>query len=165
MNFGAHDITTVLFVGGTFIALAPGVSWWAMAPIPFVIWVTSLFQAKLEPRYADVREKSGLISSRLTNNLSGMATIKSFTAEAYECDRITAESNAYRRSNYKAIALSAAFVPLIRIVILIGFTATLFLGGVAVAIGSLSAGTYGFLVFIIQRLLWPYRTSPFHHSP
>jgi ATP-binding cassette subfamily B protein len=54
------------------------------------------------------------------------------------------------------IALSAAFVPLIRIVILIGFTATLFLGGVAVANGRLSPGTYGFLVFIIQRLLWPF---------
>ncbi|PSN08517.1 ABC transporter [filamentous cyanobacterium CCT1] len=160
LNFGAHNIlhflTTVLFVGGTFIALAPGVSWWAMAPIPFVIWGTALFQAKLEPRYADVREKSGLISSRLTNNLSGIATIKSYTAEAYERDRVAVESNAYRQSNARAIALSAAFVPLIRIVILIGFTATLFLGGVAVANGSLSAGTYGFLVFIIQRLLWPF---------
>jgi ATP-binding cassette, subfamily B, bacterial len=88
LNFGAHNIlhflTTVLFVGSTFIILAPGVSWWAMAPIPFVIWGSMIFQARLEPRYADVRQKSGLISSRLANNLSGIATIKSFTAEAYE---------------------------------------------------------------------------------
>jgi ATP-binding cassette subfamily B protein len=160
LNFGAHNLlrffTTVLFVGSTFIVLAPRVSWWAMAPIPFVLWGSVLFQARLEPRYADVREKSGLISSRLTNNLSGMATIKSFTAEAYERERVTAESQAYRRSNERAIALSAAFIPLIRIVILLGFTATLFLGGLAVAQGQLSAGTYGFMVFIIQRLLWPF---------
>jgi ATP-binding cassette, subfamily B, bacterial len=160
LNFGAHNIlhflTTVLFVGSTFIALAPGVSWWAMLPIPFVLWGSIVFQAKLEPRYADVREKSGLISSRLANNLSGIATIKSFTAEEYEQERVIQESEAYRRSNGRAIALSAAFVPLIRIVILVGFTATLFLGGIAVANGNLSAGTYGFLVFIIQRLLWPF---------
>jgi ATP-binding cassette, subfamily B, bacterial len=160
LNFGAHDLlrflTTVGFVGSTFIALAPGVSWWAMLPIPFVLWGSVIFQAKLEPRYAEVREKNGLISSRLANNLSGMATIKSFTAEDYERDRVTDDSEAYRRSNSKAIALSAAFVPLIRIIILLGFTATLFLGGIAVADGRLSAGTYGFLVFIIQRLLWPF---------
>jgi ATP-binding cassette, subfamily B, bacterial len=160
LNFSAHKLlqflTTVLFVGSTFIALAPGVSVWAMAPIPFVIWGTMVFQAKLEPRYADVRERSGLISSRLANNLSGIATIKSFTAEGYERDRVRDDSEAYRRSNGRAIALSAAFVPLIRIVILIGFTATLFLGGMAVANGQLSAGTYGFIVFIIQRLLWPF---------
>ncbi|MDV2998229.1 MAG: putative ABC transporter ATP-binding protein [Chroococcidiopsis sp. SAG 2025] len=160
LNFGAHDLlhflTTVLFVGSTFIALAPGVSWLAMLPIPFVLWGSMVFQTKLEPRYADVREKSGLISSRLANNLFGIATIKSFTAEAYERDRVTDESEAYRRSNGRAIALSAAFVPLIRIVILVGFTATLFLGGIAVASDRLSAGTYGFLVFVIQRLLWPF---------
>ncbi len=160
LNFGAHNLlhfgATVLFVGSTFVVLAPGVSWWAMLPIPFVLWGSMVFQSKLEPRYADVREKSGLISSRLTNNLSGMATIKSFTAEAHERDRVTNDSEAYRRSNARAIALSAAFVPLIRIIILLGFTATLFLGGLAVANGRLSAGTYGFLVFIIQRLLWPF---------
>jgi ATP-binding cassette subfamily B protein len=160
LNFGAHNIlhflTTVLLVGSTFIALAPGVSWWAMLPIPFVLWGSMVFQAKLEPRYADVREKNGLISSRLANNLSGIATIKSFAAEDYERDRVMSESEAYRHSNGRAIALSAAFVPLIRIVILIGFTATLFLGGIAVANASLSAGTYGFMVFIIQRLLWPF---------
>ncbi len=79
-------MTTILFVGSTFIALIPGVSWWAIVPIPIVIWGLMVFQGRLEPRYADVREKSGLISSRLANNLSGMATIKSFTAEAYERD-------------------------------------------------------------------------------
>ncbi|MBF2050501.1 MAG: ABC transporter ATP-binding protein [Elainella sp. C42_A2020_010] len=160
LNFGAHEllhfVATVLLVGGTLITLAPGVSWLAMLPIPFILWGSLAFQAKLEPRYADVREKSGLISSRLTNNLSGIATIKSFTAEAYERDRVTQESEAYRRSNARAIALSAAFVPLIRILILLGFTATLFFGGLAVANGSLSPGTYGFMVFIIQQLLWPF---------
>jgi ATP-binding cassette subfamily B protein len=47
-------------------------------------------------------------------------------------------------------------VPLIRILILVGVTATLFLGGLAVANGTLSPGTYGFMVFIIQQLLWPF---------
>lgn len=160
LDSGANQIlqffTTVLLVGGTFIAFAPSVSWLAMLPIPFIIWGTLAFQKRLAPRYADVRQKSGLISARLANNLSGIATIKSFTAEEYELDRVSIESEAYRRSNRKAIVLSAAFVPLIRFVILVGFTATLFLGGLQAANGQLSVGTYGFMVFIIQRLLWPF---------
>lgn len=160
LDSGANQIlqffTTVLLVGGTFIAFAPSVSWLAMLPIPFIIWGTLAFQKMLAPRYADVRQQAGLVSSRLANNLSGIATIKSFTAEDYELDRVSTESEAYRRSNRRAIALSAAFVPLIRFVILIGFTATLFLGGLEAANGQLSVGTYGFMVFIIQRLLWPF---------
>jgi ATP-binding cassette subfamily B protein len=160
LDHGANEllqfITTVLFVGGSFILLAPRVSWVAMLPIPFILWGSIAFQKRLAPRYAEVREKASLINSRLANNLSGMATIKSFTAEEYEIDRVAGESQAYRRSNQRAIVLSAAFVPLIRFVILIGFTATLFLGGMAAASGQLSVGTYGFMVFIIQRLLWPF---------
>lgn len=160
LDSGANQIlqffTTVLLVGGTFIAFAPSVSWLAMLPIPFIIWGTLVFQKMLAPRYADVRQKSGLINARLANNLSGIATIKSFTAEDYELERVGIDSEAYRRSNRNAIALSAAFVPLIRFVILVGFTATLFLGGLEAANGRLSVGTYGFMVFIIQRLLWPF---------
>ncbi len=160
LDSGANDIlqfvTTIVFVGGTFLALAPGVSWLAMLPIPFILWGSIAFQKRLAPRYADVRQKASLINSRLANNLSGIATIKSFTAEDYERDRVAVESQAYRSSNRRAIALSAAFIPLIRILILIGFTATLFLGGIEAANGRLSVGTYGFMVFIIQRLLWPF---------
>ncbi|MBE9139599.1 ABC transporter ATP-binding protein [Nodosilinea sp. LEGE 07088] len=160
LNTGVHNLlrffTTVLWVGTTFLVLAPGVSWFAMLPIPFVLWGSLAFQRRLAPRYAQVRDKAGLISGRLANNLSGIATIKSFTAEAYEYDRVTQDSDAYRYANRRAIALSAAFIPLIRIVILVGFTAMLFLGGMAVANGTLSAGTYGFMVFIVQRLLWPF---------
>ncbi|MFM7613529.1 MAG: ABC transporter ATP-binding protein, partial [Synechococcales cyanobacterium] len=96
------------------------------------------------------------VNSRLANNLSGIATIKSFTAEPYERQRVNLDSEAYRRSNYRAIVLSSAFVPLIRFIILIGFTSTLFIGGLQAANGSLSVGTYGFMVFIVQRLLWPF---------
>ncbi len=160
LDSGANEIlqfaTTILFVGSTFILLAPGVSGWAMLPIPFILWGSIVYQKRLAPRYAEVREQASLVNSRLANNLAGMATIKSFTAEDYERDRVAVESEAYRRSNRKAIVLSAAFVPLIRFVILIGFTATLFLGGMEVANGRLSVGTYGFMVFIIQRLLWPF---------
>ncbi len=160
LDSGANELlqfaTTVLFVGGTFIALAPAVSWLAMFPIPFILWGSIVFQRRLAPRYSEVRDRAGLISARLSNNLMGMATIKSFTAEGFERDRVAIDSEAYRQSNRQAIQLSAAFVPLIRFVILIGFTATLFLGGLAAANGQLSVGTYGFMVFIIQRLLWPF---------
>ncbi len=149
-------LTTVVVVGGSFLAIAPGVAWIAMLPIPFIIWGTLIIQQRLAPRYADVREKAGLISSRLANNFSGIATIKSFTAEWYERDRVRMESEAYRRSNRHAIVLSAAFFPLIRLVVVLGFVATLFFGGVAAFNGQISVGTYGFLVFIVQQLLWPF---------
>ena len=159
LDAGANDIlqvaTTVIIIGGAFFILAPSVAWMAMLPIPFILWGSFAFQDLLAPRYADVREKVGLLNSRLSNNLSGITTIKSFTSEDYEISRLAQESEGYRRSNTRAIKLSAAFIPLIRMLILVGFTALLLFGGMAAVNGKMSVGTYSVLVFLIQRLLWP----------
>ena len=159
LDVGANDIlqvlTTIVIIGGAFFILAPSVAWMAMLPIPFILWGSFAYQDLLAPRYADVRERVGLLNSRLANNLGGITTIKSFTTEDYEISRLAQESEGYRRSNAKAIKLSAAFVPLIRMLILVGFTALLLFGGLAAVHGKMSVGTYSVLVFLIQRLLWP----------
>ena len=159
LDIGANEIiqvvTTALVIGVSFFILTPDIAWMAIVPIPLIIWGSVAFQKWLAPRYAEVREKVSLLNSRLSNNLSGITTIKSFTTEAYEIDRLRQDSNAYRRSNQKAISLSAAFIPLIRLIILAGFTAILLYGGLQAASGTLAVGTYSVLVFLTQRLLWP----------
>ncbi len=159
LDNGANEIlqvlTTVFSIGAIFFYLAPGIAWLAFLPIPLILWGSFLFQRRLEPRYADVREQAAMVNAELSNNLGGIATIKSFTAEDHEVERITAESEAYRQANRKAIALSSAFSPLIRIVILVGFTATLVWGAFRAIDGGLSVGAYSVMVFLTQRLLWP----------
>ncbi len=159
LDGGANEviqiITTVIVIGAAFFAASPAVAVLSMLPIPFIIWGSLAFQNRLAPLYADVREKVSFLNGQLSNNLTGITTIKSFTSEEYETQRIETQSQAYRQSNRRAIALSAAFIPLIRIVIFLGFIATLFLGGLQVVAGQLSVGTYSVLVFLTQRLLWP----------
>ncbi|MFP4103647.1 ABC transporter ATP-binding protein [Coleofasciculus sp.] len=159
LDVGANEIlqvsTTVVIIGATFLILAPGVAWMALLPMPFILWGSIAFQRRLAPRYAEVREKVSLLNGQLANNLTGITTIKSFTAEAYEIQRISAQSQAYSQSNRRAIALSAAFVPLIRILILLGFIGILLYGGMEAVAGRLAVGTYSVLVFLTQRLLWP----------
>lgn len=159
LDTGANDliqvVTTAVVIGGFFIVSAPSVAWMAILPMPFVFWGSMWFQKKLAPRYVEVRERVGMLNSQLANNLGGIATIKSFTAETHEEGRIRRESDAYSDSNRKAITLSSAFVPLIRMIIVSGFVAIIVFGGRLVLAGSLNVGIYSVLVFMSQRLLWP----------
>lgn len=159
LDHGANDIiqvsTTVLVIGGIFFYIVPSVAWMALLPMPFVIWGAFYFQRKIEPRYRQVREQVSLLNSQLSNSLGGIATIKSFAAEAYEVERIRDQSEAYRHSNRRAIAISSLFIPLIRMIIVMGFIAILVYGGQLVLDGGLNVGAYSVLVFMSQRLLWP----------
>jgi ATP-binding cassette subfamily B protein len=91
----------------------------------------------------------------LSNSISGILNVKSFTRENKELQRIDVSSNEVRSANYHAIKLSAAFIPIIRVAILFGFTATLIIGGFLALDGEIKVATYSVLLFITQRLLWP----------
>jgi len=148
-------VVTVVAVGAVFFVLSPLIALLAFTPIPLIVWGAFFFQRKAGPLYADVREKVGDLSSRLANNLGGIATIKSFTAEQREAERLKASSEAYVDANRRAIRISSAFIPVIRMAILAGFLATFTVGGMMALEGSLNVGAYGVLVFLTQRLLWP----------
>ena len=147
--------TTVVVVSAAFFALSPQVALLALLPMPLVLWGSFRFQARIAPRYAAVRERVGDLSGLLSNNLHGIATIKSFTAEAFEVARVRGESRAYLEANEAAIRISASFSPLIRMVIVCGFVGTLVWGGWLVETGALEVGSYSVMVFLTQRLLWP----------
>ncbi|MDX5298484.1 MAG: ABC transporter ATP-binding protein/permease, partial [Gammaproteobacteria bacterium] len=150
-----QTLVTVLAVGAVFFVLSPTIALLAFTPIPVIIWGAFFFQRRAAPLYDGVRDKVGGLASRLSNNLGGMATIKSFTAEAREAERLRASSEAYLDANRRAIAVSSAFIPVIRMAILAGFLATFMIGGFMALEGQLNVGAYGVLVFLTQRLLWP----------
>ncbi len=159
MDHGANDLiqmlTTVVLIGGFFFVAAPSVAWLAFLPIPLILWGSFRFQRRLEPLYARVRAQAGAVNSQLGTNLGGIATIKSYTSEDREKARISEESDRYRLANKAAIRLSSAFSPLIRIVILVGFMATLVWGGFETLDGDMDTWVYATMVFLTQRLLWP----------
>jgi ATP-binding cassette subfamily B protein len=150
-----HTAWTVIFVGAVFAASSWQLMLLAFIPVPVIVWGSIRFQKVLEPLYREVRQAAGDVSATISTNLGGLTTIKAFTAERREVERVRAVSESYREANRRAIRSSAAFVPLIRMAILAGFTSTLLLGGWFVLEGRLEVGLYTVLVFMTQRLLWP----------
>jgi ATP-binding cassette subfamily B protein len=159
LDGGANDFiqtfVTVVLVGGVFFYLSPTIAMLAFMPIPVIIWGAFFFLRRATPLYADVRTQVGKLATRLANNIGGITTIKAFTAEERESQALAAASENYVLANRRAIAVSAAFIPVIRMAILAGFLFTFVYGAMLALEGELNVGAYGVLVFLTQRLLWP----------
>jgi len=151
-----HVVTSTILVCVVFFTLSPLIAAFAMLPIPVIAIIAFRFQKGLGARYGAVRESAGKLGARLTSQLHGIATIKAYTAQEQALDALNADSKAYEATNRAAIKLSAAFLPLIRIAVLSGFVVTLVFGGFCTLDGTLEIGAYSILVFLTQRLLWPF---------
>ncbi|MCB0620831.1 MAG: ATP-binding cassette domain-containing protein, partial [Saprospiraceae bacterium] len=150
-------LTLLVFAGWSLCAVSLPLGLLGMAPIPFIILGSIYYQRKVAPYYKEVRQAVGELSNRLENNISGILVVKSFTAEEFERERVQAVSADYRDANFRAIRLSSVYVPLIRILITVGFAGTLLIGAYWVLYepGRFSLGSLAFFAMMIQRLLWP----------
>lgn len=159
LDTGANKLlqtaTTVIVIGGTFLYISPLIATFAFIPIPIIIFGSFKFTTTIASRYERIRESIETLNSNLSNSISGILNVKSFTREVKELERIETSSNEVKSANYHAIKLSAAFIPIIRVAILFGFTATLLIGGFLALDGEIKVATYSVLLFITQRLLWP----------
>lgn len=150
-------IVLLLFAGSALCITSPQLGLIGMIPIPIIVIGSFFYQRKVAPLYKKVREQVGWLGARLENNISGIQVIKSFTAEKFEAARVREASQSYRDANFQAIRWSAVFIPVIRMFIALGFTATLFLGAYWVAYepDRFTLGGLAFFAMMIQRLLWP----------
>lgn len=165
LNSGFNDLLQLGVLFAFSLVVMAATSWElsliSLMPIPIILAGSFWFQKKIAPRYDKVRAAAGELGSRLENNLGGILVIKSFTAEAFELDRVAAGSDAYRQANLSAIRLSAAYIPMIRMAIALGFGGVLLLGaywvleGQATGGGRLTVGELVLFSMLVQRLLWP----------
>ena len=99
LDVGANQviltISNVVFVGLAFFIISPTIAFLAFLPIPVIVAGSLRYQRTLEARYDAVRAAAGRIADTLTNNLGGITTIKAFTAEAREVERVAVDSRAY----------------------------------------------------------------------
>ena len=161
LNTGFNEIlhlVIVVLVGGAALFLE---SWRlaiaGIAPIPFIVLGSLFYEKQVAPRYQEVRNAAGELNTRLENNLAGIREIKAFSTEGPEYERVRKVSDIFRLANFGAIRLSAAYVPLIRIFVTLGFGGGLLLASWWFLQGQygISLGTITFFAMMIQRLLWP----------
>ncbi len=159
LDSGLHQIiqfiTNFMLVGIIFFLSIKSMVWLIVLPMPFIIIVSKKYQKIIEPKYSKVRDVSAKINAQLINNLDGISTIKSYSTEDYENKRIEELSNEYLESSKKAITANSAFIPIIRMIIAIGYTIILIISGSLVLSGQINAGVFATLMYMSERIFWP----------
>lgn len=147
-----------LLLGGIFFYVSPSLAMVTLFPMPFVMIIAYFFQNKLSQFYAHSRHMSSALAGHIVHRLHGIHTIKSYVTYDYELRLLEQQSNSYLKAQHDTHQLTALYIPIMRMVILIGFISTLIYGGMLALQGTIPINWYAMLVFLMQRFLWPFTT-------
>ncbi|HEY1628440.1 MAG TPA: ABC transporter ATP-binding protein, partial [Tepidisphaeraceae bacterium] len=134
---GLMWVLTVIVV----LALNWRVATVSLAPLIIVYFLLRIFNKRIAPVYKAARDRSGDVSTRLQENLSGVVVIKIFGREREEAKRFRDATQAYYDQQLKAINARSLYFPFSRAV---GFLSNIFMigvGGYLTLIGQCTVGT------------------------
>jgi ATP-binding cassette subfamily B protein len=142
-----------------------------VAAIPALGYLSYWFVETIHPKYQEVRSAVGKLNSRLENNIGGIETLKSFTTEPFETDRVRESSREYLDSQWDAITTRIKFFPSLQATTAAAYVSVFFVGGWWVVTGSpphpffsggdpsatLTAGTLVLFLNYSRRFVYPMR--------
>jgi len=159
IEVGANDImqaaTSILYPLAILVVLPPWLALLALLPIPLTIAASLWFQERTGRRYDDVRAGADQLALQLATNLSGIATIKSFTAEERAAREIEEIGEEYRLRSDRTNQLVAAFNPAMRTIVVLGFDLVLLSTGLIAAGSAVSIGLFSAMVYLSLRMWYP----------
>ena len=97
--------------------------------VPLMLAAVYGYQRLIEPRYDERREAVGRLNTQVETVLGSIETVKAFTNEAFERERLRDRSLAFWRADWHAARLSAVFFPARQLVSLGVMLAIVVVGG------------------------------------
>jgi ABC-type multidrug transport system fused ATPase/permease subunit len=149
----------VLFLLDWRLALA------TLVVLPLMAAATAWFRARSNRAYRRVRERLGLVTATLAEDISGMRVVQSFTREPASQATFRGVNERYRGANYETVVLNGLYFPAVDVLSSVATAIVLGFGGALVVDGSLSVGTlFAFTLYLtnffdpVQQLSQLYNT-------
>jgi len=125
----------VLFLLDWRLALA------TLVVLPLMAGATVWFRTRSNRAYRRVRERLGLVTATLAEDISGMRVVQSFTREPTSRTTFRGVNERYRESNYETVVLNGLYFPAVDVLSSVATAIVLGFGGALVVDGSLTIGT------------------------
>ncbi|MFL6029837.1 MAG: ABC transporter ATP-binding protein [Gaiellaceae bacterium] len=136
-----------------------------LAVIPFMSIATVLFRVRSTHAYRAVRERLGLVTATLAEDIAGMRMVQAFTREDQNIRNFHTVAERYRDSNMQTVVLNGLYFPFVDLLSSVALAIVLGYGGHLYFDGDVTIGTlFAFMLYVqnffdpVQQLSQLYNT-------
>jgi ABC-type multidrug transport system fused ATPase/permease subunit len=136
-----------------------------LAVFPLMALATGIFRVRSSRAYSSVRERLGLVTATLAEDIAGMRVVQSFTREGANQRHFRRVNSEYRAANHETVVLNGLYFPFVDFLSAVATAIVLGYGGWLASSGEVSVGTlFAFLLYLsnffdpVQQLSQLYNT-------
>ncbi|HEX3910073.1 MAG TPA: ABC transporter ATP-binding protein [Solirubrobacteraceae bacterium] len=156
--FILQSILTLVLAGIAMILINPELGLIAMAPTPFVVFISQRYGRTARPAIQEVQQRIGELTADAEENISGVRVVKSFAREPQQLQRFRHSVARVFDQSMVATRLEAKFNPAIGFLPQLGLAAVLLIGGNRVIHAHLTLGQFTQFYLYLNMLIGPMRS-------
>ncbi|HEY4237040.1 MAG TPA: ABC transporter ATP-binding protein, partial [Gaiellaceae bacterium] len=159
--------STLLLSGTAFLLLVldPRLALATLIVIPFMVIASALFRSRSARAYSSVRERLGLVTATLAEDISGMRMVQAFVREQRATENFRSVALDYRDSNMQTVVLNGLYFPFVSLLATLALAVVLGYGGHLYLNDAIALTTlFAFMLYVnnffdpIQQLSQLYNT-------
>ncbi|PWS31409.1 ABC transporter ATP-binding protein [Pedobacter paludis] len=128
---------------------------YCLLPLPFLVIIIYYVNTLIFKKSGKIQERLSDLSSFVQERFSGIRIIKSYVREDYTRNMFEIQSNAYKKDSMGLVKVSALFYPTMLLLIGLSTILTIYIGGIQVMNGSITAGNIAEFIIYINQLTFP----------
>lgn len=151
-------IGDTLLLGGivvVMLSMSPRLALVTFSVMPIMLIATAIFARHAKVAFRKTRAKIAAVVGDLAENISGMRVIQAFAKEDDSMERFDEVNRANRDANIEAVSLSFVFLPSVEFLGMLATGIVLWVGGFAVANGTLTLGVVVAFLAYVTRFFQP----------
>jgi len=117
--------------------------------------VTAWFRSRSNRAYRRVRERLGLVTATLAEDIAGMRIVQAFTRERTNINNFRQVSERYRDSNMETVVLNGLYFPFVDLLSSVALAVVLGYGGHLYFQGDVTLGTLFAFMLYVQNFFDP----------
>ncbi|MBD0348383.1 MAG: ABC transporter ATP-binding protein [Thermoleophilia bacterium] len=120
-----------------------------LSVVPLLALATGMFRVRSSRAYGAVRERLGLVTATLAEDIAGMRILQAFTREEASRRRFREVNAHYRQANHQTVVLNGLYFPFVDLLSAIATAIVLGYGGYLALDGDITAGTlFAFILYL-----------------
>jgi ATP-binding cassette subfamily B multidrug efflux pump len=149
--------TVVLFIMVIYLMLSVNVQLaiYSILPLPILAMIIFYVNNIINFRSEKIQQRLSILSSFVQENFSGIRVVKSYVREKFISKRFAAESEEYKTHSLELVRVQAMFYPLMLLLIGLSNVITMFVGGIQVMKGNITAGNVVEFIVYLNMLSFP----------
>jgi ATP-binding cassette subfamily B multidrug efflux pump len=153
--YSINTIVLSIMVITAMFSVNPTLALYALLPIPFLSALLLYVNRQINQRSEKIQRQLSVLSSFVQETFSGIRVVKTYNREADRMEAFRKESYTYKDETLNLVKVEAVFFPLILLLIGSSTIITVYVGGLQVANGQITAGNIAEFIVYVNQLTFP----------